>query len=373
MSEAEGAHAIDPAWQRVQRVLAVRLDNLGDVLMTTPALHALRECLPAARITLFASPAGLALLPHLPDVADAISYNAPWMKTRQHASAAAPEDLGMLDRLRARRFDAAVIFTCFSQSALPAALMCELAGIPLRLAHCRENPYGLLSHWVHESEPEQGIRHEVARQLALVAAVGCASADTRMRFELREADGQALQRKAAAVGLDPTLPWVVVHPGASAPSRRYPSARFGEAAQRIADARPCRIVFTGAASEASLVQEARAAMQAPSIDLSGALSLGELGALIARAAVLVTNNSGPAHLAAALGTPVVDLYALTNPQHTPWQVASRVLNHDVPCRNCFKSICPEGHQHCLTLVPPAEVADAALALMATARVEAALV
>jgi ADP-heptose:LPS heptosyltransferase len=78
--------------------------------------------------------------------------------------------------------------------------------------------------------------------------------------------------------------------------------------------------------------------------------------------VLICNNSGPAHIAAALDTPVVVLYALTNPQHTPWQVASRVLNHDVPCRNCLRSVCPQGHHACLLRVEPEAVAHAALEL-----------
>src|SRR5690606_33252539 len=100
------------------------------------------------------------------------------------------------------------------------------------------------------------------------------------------------------------------------------------------------------------------------ISLAGQLSLGQLIALIERARLLISNNSGPVHIAAATGTPVVDLYALTNPQHTPWQVASRVLNHDVPCRNCYSSVCPQGHHACLLKVEPQQVADAARELLA---------
>ena len=99
-------------------------------------------------------------------------------------------------------------------------------------------------------------------------------------------------------------------------------------------------------------------------DFSGQLNIGELGALIERAAVLIGNNSGPVHLASALGTPVVDLYALTNPQHTPWQTEHRVLFRDVDCRWCYRSVCPKGHHACLLGVPAAEVAAAALELAA---------
>jgi ADP-heptose:LPS heptosyltransferase len=100
-------------------------------------------------------------------------------------------------------------------------------------------------------------------------------------------------------------------------------------------------------------------MRAPTRSLAGRLSLPELGAIVQAADLLVANNTGPVHLAAALGTPVVDLYALTNPQHTPWQVENRVLFHDVPCRNCYKSVCPQGHHDCLRRVEPERVAAAA--------------
>jgi ADP-heptose:LPS heptosyltransferase len=92
--------------------------------------------------------------------------------------------------------------------------------------------------------------------------------------------------------------------------------------------------------------------------------LGELGALLSNAPLLISNNSGPVHLAAALGTPVVDLYALTNPQHTPWEVPNRVLNYDVPCKYCYKSVCPEGHHNCLVKVTPEQVVQAAQELLA---------
>jgi ADP-heptose:LPS heptosyltransferase len=125
----------------------------------------------------------------------------------------------------------------------------------------------------------------------------------------------------------------------------------------------CRVVFTGGREERALVEQIQGLMSAPSISLAGELDLAELAALIARAPVLIANNTGPVHIAAAVGTPVVDLYALTNPQHTPWGVPSRVLFHEVPCRMCYKSVCPEGHHDCLRLVPPEAVVTAALELL----------
>src|SRR5690606_20486470 len=91
-------------------------------------------------------------------------------------------DRAVIETLRKRDFDAAVIFTVYSQSALPAALMCHLAGIPRVLAHARENPYRLLNPWVRETEPSPQVRHEVQRQLDLVAAVGASTPNLRLVF-----------------------------------------------------------------------------------------------------------------------------------------------------------------------------------------------
>jgi ADP-heptose:LPS heptosyltransferase len=96
--------------------------------------------------------------------------------------------------------------------------------------------------------------------------------------------------------------------------------------------------------------------------LAAELDLAELCAVIEAAPLLISNNTGPVHIAAAVGTPIVDLYALTNPQHQPWKVPSVVLSHDVPCRWCYSSVCPAGHHLCLVLVTPEQVVDAARVL-----------
>jgi ADP-heptose:LPS heptosyltransferase len=124
--------------------------------------------------------------------------------------------------LRRRRFEGAVIFSTFSQSALPAALLCYMAQIPLRLAACRENPYRLLTDWVAETEPDNGIRHEVRRQLDLVGAIGCGTADETLSLAVPA----AAKAEAAALlehrGLAPGGTWLVVHPGATAPPGATP-------------------------------------------------------------------------------------------------------------------------------------------------------
>ncbi|HWP34188.1 MAG TPA: glycosyltransferase family 9 protein, partial [Thermodesulfobacteriota bacterium] len=351
------------AWAGAARLLAVRLDALGDLLMTGPALRALKGARPGRRLALLTSPAGAAAARLMPEVDEVLVYDAPWVKATAPRVSSAP-DRAMVARLARGGFEGAVIFTVYTQSPLPAALLCYLAGIPLRLAHCRENPYQLLTHWLPDPEPQRLVRHEVRRQLDLVAAVGCRTGDERLSIRVPARARRRVGRLLAELGLARERPWAVVHPGASAPSRRYPPEGYAEAARRLVLESGWQVVFTGRGDEEELVERIRAAMGAPSYALVGRLDLGELAALLEQAPVLVANNTGPVHVAAAVGTPVVDLYALTNPQHTPWGVDHRVLSHDVPCRYCYTSVCPEGHHRCLRLVPPGAIVAAARALAA---------
>jgi len=245
-----GINVAAQRWAHVRNVLAVRLDNLGDVLMTTPALAAIRESVPSARLTLLASPSGAALAPHLPLVDDVIEWRAPWVKQPPAATGSALElgqaEAALIDALAARRFDAAIVFTTCTQSALPAALTCRLARIPLRLAHCRENPYDLLTDWVPDLDTiGDAMRHEVARQLALVATIGYRTRDERLRFALDARARAGLRSELVRADIDPDCRYVVMHPGATAASRRYPPERFGSAADRIAR-RACSISASSA-------------------------------------------------------------------------------------------------------------------------------
>jgi lipopolysaccharide heptosyltransferase II len=348
-------------WDSARHVLCVRLDAAGDVLMTEPALRALATSVPGRRLTLLTSSSGSQAARLIPYLDRVIVHEVPWMKSASPALSSA-NDLALMDRLRAQRFDGAVIFTVYTQSALPAALMCTLADVPLRAAHCRENPYRLLTDWVRETEPETRLRHEVRRQLDLVSALGCRITDDRLSVGIGAAAFRRVDRLLSE-RIDVRKRWIVMHPGASAASRRYPVDAFAAAAAKLVRTSDCQIVWTGSQQEVALVDEAQQRMVDPSHSLAGQLSFEEFAALLARAPLVISNNTSAVHLASAVSTPVVDLYALTNPQHTPWRVPSRILFEDVPCRFCYKSMCPEGHHRCLRGVAPDAVASAAMDLL----------
>ena len=369
-------NSIDRAalWGAAQNILCVRLDSLGDVLMTTPAIRALKEGPAGRRITLLTSPSGAAAARLVPEIDNVIVYEPPWMKHTVARFDPAPE-YAMAELLRAGNFDAAVIFTVYSQNPLPAAFLCYLAGIPLRLAHCRENPYQLLTDWVKETEPHDQVRHEAQRQLDLVATVGARTMDRTLSVHVPTGAKETATALLAAAGLDSNRPWLVLHAGATAASRRYPPEMFAQVVSHLVSECRAQIVFTGDEGEIELIEQIRQLVLAPSdsdrcaardglISLGGLLGLGEMAALLQHAPLLISNNTGPMHIAAGLGTPVVALYALTNPQHTPWETPSVTLFHDVPCKFCYKSICPEGHHLCLRGVSPDRVVAAARGFLA---------
>jgi len=349
--------AVRSEWADTQRILAVRLDAMGDVLMTTPALRAIRTAHPTAHLALLTSPAGSAVAGLIDELDGTIVYEAPWLKPVPTGGLDPARDRRFIEELAGRRFDAAVIFTVHSQSPLPAALACHLAGIPLRLAHCRENPCHLLTNWIPDPEVDATTRHEVRRKLDLVATVGFRTAGEHLSVRVPPEAARAMRALVGELDLV-GKPWLVAHPGADAPSRRYPAASYEAALRRLAREDGWRIVLTGSAGERELVERIASGIGPQAVSLVGRLSVGDLAALLAMARVLVANNTGPMHLAAAVGTPVVALYALTNLQHTPWQVPARVLSYDVPCKGCRKSVCPLGHQDCLRRVEPDEVVAA---------------
>jgi lipopolysaccharide heptosyltransferase II len=350
-----------PTWDNAKSILCIRLDAIGDVIMTTPAFHALKAGHPDRQLTLLTSSAGAAIAPLISDLGQVIIHDAPWLKSTVQED---PEsEFALIKHLEQCQFDAAIIFTVYSQNPLPTALICYLAKIPLRLAHCHENPYQLLTHWVKDPEPDQRIRHEVQRQLDLVKTIGCTVADSRLRLDLSVTAIQQVYEFLAQAGIAIDSPWMVIHPGSTAVSRRYPPEQFAIVAEILIKKFGVQVIFTGTKTERSLVDSIQVSLGVPSTSLVGALDLHQLAALLSLTPVFITNNTGPMHIAAAVQAPTVALYALTNPQHTPWSVPHQILFQDVPCRYCYKSICPEGHHRCLQGVTPDQVVQAAIELL----------
>ncbi|MBA2288743.1 MAG: glycosyltransferase family 9 protein [Ktedonobacteraceae bacterium] len=356
---------IDEQWRSARNVLVVRLDNLGDVLVTTPAIHAIKASLPDAKLTLLASGIGAQVGQLNPDLDDVIVYQAPWMDPWRTLPQDSQREQRMIATLRARAFDGAIIFTSFRQSALPAAYLCYLADIPLRVAASIDGPGSLLT--TRHKHPER-MMHEVERGLDLVGAIGLTTDELDLVLKVPNEARVKIIDLLLSARIEGHHPLIVVHPGCSMPARTYPWEMFAEVIDLLVEQLDAVVALTGAHDEQELVtrvcERVQPRHQRAVLPLAGKLSFPQLCALIEAADLTVTNNTGPMHIAAAVKTPVVALFALTNPpeQWGPWRVPHRQLYHDVACRICYSRVCPYGHE-CLRLVTPAMVVDAARELL----------
>jgi ADP-heptose:LPS heptosyltransferase len=333
-------------------VLIARLDSLGDVLLAGPAVRAVAAG--AGRVTFLASPRGRAAAELLPGVDGVIVAEAPWIDPEPGAIDAAAV-LQLVARLADAGVDQAVVLTSFHQSALPAALLLRMAGVPVIAAVSDDYPGSLLDvrHRVSDDI------HEVQRALSTVATLG---------YRLRPGDhGQLAVRPLPRAGTatsetamsgtatagPPGDGYVVVHPGASVPARAWSPARHAALVDALVAAGR-RVVVTGAADERALTAIAAGPPRPGVADWGGRVDFAGLAAVLAWADVIVAGNTGPAHLAAAVGTPVVSLYAPTVPavRWRPWGVPHVLLGDQaIDCAGCRARHCPVAGHPCLSSIP----------------------
>jgi ADP-heptose:LPS heptosyltransferase len=322
--------------------LVARLDSAGDVLLTGPAIRAVAGS--SDHVVFLCGRRGVDAARLLPGVDEVLCWTAPWIDA--DPVPVAPREIRWLIAEIARRdIGEAVIFTSFHQSALPLALLLRLAGVARVSAISDEYPGSLLDvrHHVETGVPE------AQRALSIAAAAGFALPDDddgrlRVRDELPNVEHL----------VDPENPYVVVHPGTSVPARAWPARHYAELVPMLAGSGLTPVV-TGSADEAALTGSVAGNH---GIDLGGLLSFAELAAVIKGGSAIVVGNTGPAHLAAAVGTPVVSLFAPTVPasQWRPHRVPHILLgDQSAPCRGSRARNCPiEGHP-CLSGVTPAQV------------------
>ena len=329
-----------------RRVLVARLDSMGDVLLAGPAVRAVAR---RAEVVMLCGPRGAEAAALLPGVSDGIVWEAPWIADPAPEVSAGPLD-SLVARVREAAVEEAVILTSFHQSPLPLALLLRLAGVPRITGASVDYPGSLLDVRLRPGEDLPEDIPEPERALAIAAAAGFPG-DGDPCLRVRE-----LPDVAALAG---DGPYVVLHPGAAVPARRWPIERFARTARLLEEAGR-RVVLTGGGAEEPLTAVIR--REAPrALDLAGACSLPQLAAVLAGADAVVVGNTGPAHLAAAVGTPVVSLFSPVVPaiRWAPYGVPSRILgDQDAPCRLSRARECPVPGHPCLSRVTAEEAVAA---------------
>ena len=348
-------------------VLVARLDSLGDVLLTGPAVRAVAAA--ADRVTFLAGPRGRAAAELLPSVDEVLSFRAPWIDPEPSA-VDTRLTLGLVATIAAARIDQAIILTSFHQNPLPLALLLRMAGVPTVAAVSEDYPGSLLDvrHRVDDDV------HEVERNLSLVGTLGYRlppGDDGRLAVRRRPACDPAAGYGATGGGVAGAFdgPYVVVHPGTSVPARAWPPARHRSLVAALVDG-GWPVVVTGSPAEQALTATV-AGGPTGAADLGGVTDLAGLAEVLAGARAVVVGNTGPAHLAAAVGAPVVSLFAPTVPsvRWRPWGVPHALLgDHRVPCAGCRAKVCPVAGQPCLASISVADVLGAVGALAGPAPV-----
>lgn len=344
---------------------------MGDLIMSAPAIRALKQTF-SCKITVLTSSMAAPIVPTISEIDDSMIFDLPWVKSKD--TIASEEIFNLVQLLKQREFDAVVIFTVFSQNPLPAAMVAYMAGIPLRLAYCRENPYNLLTDWVPDKEPYDFIKHQVERDLQLVESIGASTKDKQLRVTVSETIRDIVEKKLNDKGIDFVKPWLLFHAGVSEKKREYPVERWVEAARKLIDENEWQILFTGAASEKQKCDELARKTGLKSFSVAGLFSIYEFIMLIKMAPIVVSVNTGTVHIAAAVNTPVVVLYAQTNPQHTPWMVPNKVLEFEVDAKDRSKNeviqfLYKKVYRDAPPLPEATEIAEAVNQLLATTPLE----
>lgn len=343
----------------MSRVLVARLDSVGDVLLAGPAARAVANGRRADGgspndVVVLCGPQGESAARLLPDVSDVFAWDSPWITNPAPPVTGQRVD-SLVGFVRNSRITEAVILTSYHQSPLPLALLLRLAGVERITGASTDYAGSLLDVRLRPGEDFPEDQPEAVRALGIARAAG---------FRLREGDdGKLMVKDPPDVrNLVGEEPYVVVHPGASVPARAWPPLHHAAAVELLEGAGH-RVVVTGGPGETELT----ATVAGPSgIDLGGLTDLQSLAGVLARAEAVVTGNTGPAHLAAAVGTPVVSLFSPVVPavRWAPYGVPLELLgDQNAPCRLSRARICPVPGHPCLGSVSPEQVVDAVARLI----------
>lgn len=353
-------------WLAAQNILAIRLDNIGDVIMLGPALRAVKETSLDARLTLLASPAGATAVPLLPWIDEVIVCRAIWQDVGGHMPFDPEREMQLIKMLSERKFDAALIFTSFSQTPHVPGYVCYLAGIPLRAGESKEFSGGVLTTELRSAPDEL---HQVERNLRLVEHLGFVAKDRQLKIDIHEDARTAVPVLLSRAGLNIDDPFIIIHPGASAQARRYPVDRYGTVA-RLLTRRGWPVLITGVERESALIEEILE--YAPQSHSIIGMTLAEYSALIEQATLVICNDSLPMHLADAMRTPEIVLFSGTDweAQWRPRAASSRLMRRETACHPCYLFECPI-QRACLDIAPEEVIEEVEAMLEETGTVKVA--
>ncbi|HLZ34502.1 MAG TPA: putative lipopolysaccharide heptosyltransferase III [Nitrospira sp.] len=332
----------------MNNILVIKLRYVGDVLLATPTLQALKTAYPAARLTMLVNRGTEEVLlgnPHLDQimVLDKGSVAAQWR---------------LVSQLRAQHFDLVIDLTDGDRSAF----LSWISGAPVRIGFNDEGRLrGRCYTAVVHGEPAG---HRIERDLAALKPLGIGAGDRTPRLWLAAEDEARAGELLDRLGVRKDQQIVVIQPGARYWFKAWPADRYAELADRLAIEYHCLVVIGGTVQEGDLARRIIQSAKSRPLNLAGLATLKQFAAIVKRAMLFVGNDSGAMHIAAAVGTPVVALFGPSNPREWgPCGGAVEVIYKEVDCRACFHPTCQRGEQNCMKLITLDEVMAASVRLM----------
>jgi lipopolysaccharide heptosyltransferase II len=336
--------------EEIQNLLIRSTNWIGDAVMTTPAVRAIRKRFPNTHISILAKPWVVPVFENSEHIDRLLIYDDQGRHKGIFGKFRLAKDL------KKYHFDAVILF----QNAFEAALITFLAGIPLRIGYNTDVRQLLLTHAVSCTN-EIKKKHQTDYYLNIIRGIGMEEYNRELYLKLNQKDRFRVEKILTEQRLSVDDKLIGINPGATyGPAKQWPYDRFARLADKIQAFTGGRIVIFGGPHDKELGRKISRRMLNRPIDLSGGTSLGEAMALIERCDLFITNDSGLMHVAAALDVPLIAVFGSTNPATTgPLGSNSKVVQAAVPCSPCLKSDCPEGHLKCMDQIDADRVFDVA--------------
>ncbi len=334
-----------------KRILIVRTDRIGDVLLSTPVIKAMRDSYPNAYIAMVISPYAKDIVEGNPYLDEVIIYD----KDGKHKSLR--RSIKFAHNLKKKRFDLSLILHPTNR----AHLITFFAGIPKRIGYNRKLGFLLTDKIKHIKQ--FGEKHELEYNLDLVRYLGIEPKDKDLFIPLKPESEVWIEDIFRQEGIKETDKLLAIHPGASCPSKIWPNERFAEAADRLIEKYGFKVLVVAGPKDIKISEAVMRNMQHPAINLAGKTSVSQLASLLKRTQLFISNDSGPVHIAFAAGTPVISIFGrnqkgLSPKRWGPLGKKDKVLHKEVGCIECLAHNCTKEFV-CLKAIAVDDVIDAA--------------
>lgn len=334
-----------------KKILIIRLDRIGDVLLSTPVIKAVRDAYPASHIAFMVRPYARELVKGNPYLNEIITYDKEGRQSGLFGT------LMFILQLRRKKFDLAIILHPTNRSHIIAFL----AGIPERVGYDRKCGYLLTKRVPHTKH--LGMKHEADYTLDMLRYIGIEPSDRTLYMPLNEKSEEKIKNILNRHGITKKDFVIVIHPGASCPSKRWPLESFTKVADDLVERFNARVVVIAGTREKAFADRVANSMKTSPINLAAQTTVGDLGSVLARSRLLISNDSGPVHIACAVGTPVIAIFGRSDRGLSParWGPGGKhdiVLHKDVGCDVCLAHNCKIGFR-CLAAITVEEVLTAA--------------